>query len=94
MKTYELALILTEQAGKDEVKAKKLVSDLISEVKGKVKKTNNILGIRDFAYPIKKLDRGWYGFFMVELPETSISSLDKNIKMKEEIIRYLLVRTE
>jgi small subunit ribosomal protein S6 len=93
MRQYELALILREQAGKEEAEAKKLVDELLSQIKGKAKDTK-ILGIRDLAYPIKKVNRGWYGIFVVELPEDKVDELDKAIKLKKEIIRYLLVRVD
>lgn len=93
MRQYELALILREQAGKEEAEAKKLVDELLSQIKGKAKDTK-ILGIRDLAYPIKKVNRGWYGIFVVELPEDKVDELDKAIKLKKEIIRHLLVRVD
>ncbi len=93
MRQYEFALVLKETAGKDEVKAKKIATDLVSSVKGKILKSN-ILGMRSLAYPIKKQTNGWYGVFVVELPEDSMEEFDKQIRLNEEILRYLLVRVE
>jgi len=93
MQTYEFALVLTEEAGKDEASAKKLVTELLDKVKGKVKESK-ILGMRQLAYPIEKTNRGWYGIFMVELEVESISELDKLVKVEEKILRYLLTRVE
>ena len=93
MRQYEFALVLKETAGKDEVKAKKIATDLVSSVKGKILKSN-ILGMRSLAYPIKKQTNGWYGVFVVELTEDSMEEFDKQIRLNEEILRYLLVRVE
>jgi small subunit ribosomal protein S6 len=93
MQTYEFALVLTEEAGKDEASAKKLATELLDKVKGKVKESK-VLGMRQLAYPIKKANRGWYGIFMVELEVESIAELDKLIKLEEKILRYLLTRAE
>ncbi len=93
MQTYEFALVLTEEAGKDEVSAKKLVTELLGKVKGKVKESK-ILGMRQLAYPIKKINRGWYGIFMVELEVESIPELDKLANLEEKILRHLLTRVE
>lgn len=93
MRQYEFALVLTESAGKDESKIKKEISKLVEEVKGKVKDTK-ILGMRQLAYPIKKQDKGWYGIFMVELPEEAMAELDKQVRIKQDFLRYLLVRVE
>ena len=91
MRIYEFALVLTEETGRDETKAKKLVSDLVAELKGKVI-DSKILGVRDLAYPIRKATRGWYGIFNVELSEDSGPELEKQVKMNEKILRHLLVR--
>jgi len=93
MQTYEFALVLTEEAGKNEASAKKLVTELLDKVKGKVKESK-ILGMRELAYPIKKANRGWYGIFLVEAPKEAGAELDKMIKLEEKILRYLLVRAE
>jgi len=93
MKKYEFVLVLTEEAGKDDVSAKKLAQEIVSKVKGKIIETK-VLGVRELAYPINKATKGWYGFFVVELTGEEISELEKNIKLEEKIIRYLLVRAE
>jgi len=93
MKKYELVLILTEEAGKNEALAQKLAKEIVSKVKGKIVDTK-VLGVRDFAYPINKVVKGWYGFFVVELDGGVIPEIEKNIKLEEKIIRYLLVRAE
>ena len=93
MQTYEFALVLTEEAGKNEASAKKLVTELLDKVKGKVKESK-VLGMRELAYPIKKANYGWYGIFMVEMPKEAGAELDKIIKLEEKVIRYLLLRAE
>lgn len=93
MKIYELTLVLTEEIGKDEAKQKKLVEKLLAEVKATVKE-ENILGVRDLAYAIKKQDKAWYGIFTIKIPKTNIPELDKLICLKEEILRHLLIAKE
>ena len=93
MKTYELTLVLTEVIGKDEVKQKKLVTEILKEV-GAVVKEKNILGIRDLAYEIKKQAKGWYGTFFIEMPEDKVEELDRIMRLKEEILRYLIIKEE
>jgi len=91
MNTYELTLVLTEEAGKNETSAKKLASLLVEKIKGKVKNTT-VIGLRDLAYPIKKHSKGWYGIFVVELPDKDIAELNKQAKLEEKVLRHLLVR--
>jgi len=91
MRTYEFALILTQEAGKDDNQKKSHVEELLLKVKGKITDTK-ILGLKDLAYPIKKQAKGWYGFFKIELPEEAVKKLDTLAKQDEKILRYLLVR--
>ncbi len=91
MKKYEFALVLQELTGKDESQAKKLVEKLVVEVKGKITESK-VLGNKPLAYPIKKQTIGWYGIFVVELPEEGVSKLDQLVKLEEKILRYLIVR--
>jgi small subunit ribosomal protein S6 len=91
MKNYEFALVLQESTGKDESKANKLVIDLASQVKGKIIETK-VLGSRLLAYPIKKQTVGWYGFYVISLPEDGVTNLDQLVKIDEKILRYLIVR--
>ncbi|MBU1085797.1 MAG: 30S ribosomal protein S6 [Candidatus Beckwithbacteria bacterium] len=93
MKTYELTLVLTEEIGKDEAKQKSLLEELLTEAKAVVKE-KNILGVRDLAYEIKKKTKGWYGIFIIEMPETKVAELDRAMRLKEEILRYLLIMKE
>jgi len=93
MKIYELTLVLTEEIGKDEGKQKKLIKDLLAEV-GATVKSENILGLRDLAYSIRKQSKAWYGIFTIEMPETNIAELDKAMRLKTEILRNLLIKEE
>lgn len=93
MRKYEFALVLKDSTGKDEAQATKLVTELVNLVKGKITKTN-IIGSRQLAYPINKETNGWYGVYVVEMPEEAVSELDRLVKLKEEVLRYLLVRVE
>ena len=93
MRTYELAVVLTEEMGKDKAKAQKKLSALVVQVKGKITKTD-VWGARDLAYPIKKQTRGWYAILLVELEQDKMGELEKLLKMDEKILRHLLVRVE
>jgi len=65
---------------------KKMLGDL-----GKVTK-EDLWGERDLAYPIKKNTKGYYVHFEFETDPALAKDLDKNLKVEEDIIRYLLIR--
>jgi small subunit ribosomal protein S6 len=54
----------------------------------------DLWGIRSLAYPIKHNDRAFYAHFEFSAEPSAILTLDKNIRLNEDIIRYLLVKVE
>lgn len=58
---------------------------------GKVKK-EELWGLRDLAYPIKRNQKGFYAHFEIEADPKNAKGLDKILKVEEDILRYLLVR--
>jgi ribosomal protein S6 len=83
MSDYELTLILTEAAAKDEKAAKALVE-------GKIKDTK-VWGGKDLAYPIKGAKRGYYVWFSVELEPDQVAHQDKVLRQNENVLRHLLI---
>jgi small subunit ribosomal protein S6 len=54
----------------------------------------NIWGRRRLAYPINKLTEGQYVFLLVQLPAQALAGLEREFRLSEEILRFLLVRVE
>lgn len=71
---------------------------LLTEIKEKVTGDDgkivkeDLWGNRNLAYPIKHQDKAYYAHFELEASPRKISSLDKVVKLNEDILRYLLVR--
>lgn len=94
MRTYELTLIVDpDLTSENQKKLLAKIKKLIEELEGKVEKTNE-WGKKEFTYPIKKKNLGYYFFWELILPSGAVSELDGKLKLEEEIIRYLLVRKE
>ena len=72
---------------------KKLVGDpsTSSGQGGKVIK-EDLWGERDLVYPIKKQTKGFYAHFEIEAEGKNAKGLDKQLKLEEDILRYLLIR--
>ncbi|MBN2351849.1 MAG: 30S ribosomal protein S6 [Spirochaetales bacterium] len=49
-------------------------------------------GELDLSYPIKKNRRGKYLFFELEAPPQSLVSLEKALKIKTEILKFMFIR--
>lgn len=92
MNSYYLTLVLKSDLEEKERKAllDNVVKKLIGE-DGKVSK-EDLWGVRDLAYPIKKQTKGFYAHFEIEAEGKKTQGLDKQLKLEEDILRYLLVR--
>lgn len=84
MVKYEITGILPE--GSDEKK----LTTVIEEHGGKIQ--NKIdLGIKKFAFPIKKQTSGHYVFVQFEIEKENLAKLENDPKLKKDLIRYLIV---
>jgi len=52
----------------------------------------DLWGVRDLVYPIKKQSKGFYAHFEILADPKNAKGLDKTLKVEEDILRYLLVR--
>lgn len=72
-------------------KARKELLAAVTKKFGKLGK-EDVWGVRDLAYPIKHQTKGYYIHYEFEADPADIATLDKALKIEEDIIRYLLVR--
>jgi len=54
----------------------------------------NLWGQRHLAYPIKKLNEGYYVLYNAKIDPTKLGDLERNIKYNENVIRYLIILKE
>lgn len=86
--SYALTLILKPEMGEKE---RKELLEAVTKNFGKLVK-EDLWGVRDLSYPIKKQKKGFYAHYLFLGEPKDINPLDKQLKMEEDIIRYLLVR--
>ena len=67
-----------------------VVKRLVGE-DGKVVK-EDLWGNKDLAYPIKKQTKGFYTHYEINADPKGAKGLDKQLKVEENILRYLLIR--
>lgn len=90
---YELTALLEGKASS--AKKKKFsenIEKMISSLSGKIVKSKE-WGVLDLAYPIKKSENALYLFWELELPANKVKSLRDRLKLEEDVLRYLLVRS-
>lgn len=49
-------------------------------------------GMRDLAYPVKKLMRGFYVRLVYEAPAALVAELERNIRITDGIFKFLTVK--
>ena len=68
-------------------------ANLVAENGGKVDK-REYWGLRNLSYRMKKNRKGHYVLFNLEAPPGAVSELERNMRINEDVLRYLTIRVE
>ncbi len=49
-------------------------------------------GKRKLAYPIRKLNEGYYSLMKMSIAASALPELERNLKLMEPVLRYSIVR--
>ena len=90
MVKYELTLIFKPNL-KD--KEQKEIIEKLKKILGSKKIGVDFWGKKKLAYEIQKQKEGVYCLFSFEASPEVLPELEKKIKLEENIVRYLIVRT-
>jgi len=66
---------------------------IISENGGSVER-REYWGLRTLAYRIKKNRKGHYVMFNMEAPSDAVQEMERNMRLNEDILRYMTIRIE
>ena len=91
---YELGFILNPEVSEEQSNAiLERIQQIVTNHDGQVVRINQ-WGRRRLAYPIQHQRDGFYVFFdMILTPET-VSELDRNMRVTEEILRHIIIRRD
>ena len=92
MRKYEIMYIL--RADLDEAARKDVMDKLeaiITGNGGKVEKTDESMGLRDLAYPIKDETKGYYVVLKVEMGNEAINEFNRLVRINPSVLRHLIV---
>jgi small subunit ribosomal protein S6 len=67
--------------------------NLIERFGGVVGETDD-WGKKKLAYPIKKMDEGFYYFIRFEAEGTAIAEIESRMRIMDNVIRYLCVKQD
>ena len=82
----ELTAAQTEQLSTD-------LTKIVSSNNGEIK-NQEYWGLRNLAYKIRKNRKGHYTMFHIEAPSSTIQELERNMRLNEDILRYLTVKID
>jgi len=91
---YELGFILNPEVSEEQNSSiLERIQQIVNNHDGQVVRINQ-WGRRRLAYPIQHQRDGFYVFFdMILTPET-VSELDRNLKVTEEVLRHIIIRRD
>ena len=94
MRQYELAFIIRPNVdGEGVTDIVDQVSQFVQAINGEVTSVD-VWGRRTLAYPINNHREGVYVLFQTKMPPAGLLELERNLKLSEEIIRYMLIKVE
>ena len=94
LRKYESVIILDPDLSEQETEAEaNSIADLIKENGGEVI-TKDIWGRRPLCYRINRKDYGIFVLYVFESPTGSNSVLDRQLKLKERVLRHLIVNKD
>ncbi len=94
MKKYEVMYIINSSV-EDEKRTSVIetVSNIINNNGGKVSKTDE-WGMRDFAYRIDDMTKGYYVVVAFEADNACVKELDRLMGINQSIVRFMITRDE
>ena len=94
MRTYELTYIIHPDLDESAFKAlSDQIAGWIKDGGGKITKTD-VWGKRKMAYEIRKQGEGQYVHLSVEMDPSFGSELERQLRLQESVLRYLIVAVE
>jgi small subunit ribosomal protein S6 len=94
LRNYELVYIISPEVEEEDLEGvTERVGQLIADGGGEVLELSS-WGRRRLAYPIQKFGDGHYILARIQLDPGALPELRRVLGLTEEVIRYLLIRTE
>lgn len=94
MNKYELAVVVSAKV-EDEVRLATIeqVKEYVTRFGGVISNVDE-WGKKKLAYEIQKMKEGFYYFIKFESDANCPAEIEKNIRIMENVIRYLVVKEE
>jgi small subunit ribosomal protein S6 len=94
MAFYECTFIARADLSKADVqKLTETVSKVVTDNGGEIIKAEQ-WGLKNLAYKINKAGKGHYVMLGISIPGTGLAELERNLRINEDVVRYLSVKVE
>jgi small subunit ribosomal protein S6 len=94
MKLYELTVIIDSSSDESSLQSEiEKIENRITGSGGKIHKLDR-WGVKRLAYEIDKHNQGYYVFFLFECDPGLTSELERNMKINDNILRFLTVSSQ
>ena len=94
MYNYEVALIIRPEIEEEAQTALiERLGELLTSEGGEVADVET-WGRRRLAYPIRKIQEGYYYFIQGQFSASVLPELERTIKLNEDILRHMVIRTD
>jgi small subunit ribosomal protein S6 len=94
VRDYELGILVSPEASEEQTKTiLDRVSQMVQSGGGQVVKVHP-WGRRRLAYPIERHRDGLYFFLDLSLTPQTVLEIDRNLRVTEAVIRYLIVKRD
>ena len=94
MRKYEIMYIIRPNLLEDDRKTLiESLNDIFTSMDSEVTKVNE-WGMRDLAYEILDFKKGYYVVLDVNTTEEARAEFDRMIRLKEQVIRYMIIKDE
>lgn len=91
VKHYELLYLISGNLTEEEVlPIKEKVKEMVKKYGAEITAEDS-LGKKKLAYPINKLFQGYYLIYEFDLEGSQLKSLDKDLRMANEVLRHVIV---
>ena len=92
MNCYETLFVVKPTLTEEETTARIEKVKAVLEKEGAELLATDDMGMRKLAYPVQKNSRGYYTVLFFKANGTTISELERNLKINEEVIKFLTIR--
>jgi small subunit ribosomal protein S6 len=92
MTCYETLFVIKPTLTEEETVAQVAkMKEVLAKVDAELLATDD-MGMRRLAYPVEKNERGYYTVLFYKAPGEAIAEIERNLKINEEIIKFLTVK--